>query len=1160
MNELQIILVVAAVMASVGLVAVLVWLLYTTYLNRLERQLAYRKGLYRDLVAGLATRDRALLEPALRDLSTLRDFEALEAVLEEQARGATERPAWLLDAYDRLGLVDKYVAKLGTATQWRERAFAGELLGRVGNAKAVPALLQTIEATRTEDADVREISLRALARIADPRAVAPLVEALKKSEGWLAPRIADILQRHGPLVVEPMIGFLEDPVRHPARAWAASILGEVKALRAFPTLVRALNDLDDEVRAKSASALGQIGDRRAVTYLIDHLLSDPAPFVRARIAQALGQFNDPEVIDRLVRALGDPAWWVRMRSVEALEQIGGHAEGPLLMALDDPDPEIRIRAAVALERLEVPARLIGLLERGEHAPEATETLAKFGLAGARELLAETLLHRSPRVRGTILEAIRRAGRRDLGPELVHAALHDEEPGIRASAFDTLRALGLAEGVSAALEGLGDTDQHVRASAMSLIGQLGGADLADTIRPRTSDPEPEVRAATALALGLTQATGAAPDLIRLLKDPEPTVRAAAAEGAAEAGCREATPTLLTLLGDTDPAVRRETVRALGRLGDRSAVPVLLKHLPGAAPELRDAIAGAVARLDLDAIPSLLDLLIEAGDSASKLAVVHTIAQLRVPRAAAVLGALWKDADPAVRAATAETFGRLGGDDAVRHLMQGLEDPDERVRALAVDGLARQACKEAGPALLALLQNDPATSVRERAALATGLLRTPGGEVALLAAGRPEAPAEVRAAAVLALGAYEQESMVARIVEMADERALRELLGQRIKSDAGYRLLAQRLGDSRHVELQALGARTREQMEASLTEGIRGVLDPAERLRLISGLRAFQGDRSRGALLQVVRSDPSPDVRAAGLLAVAGMLDADELQQAATRALSDPNATVRRTAVTLFGRIAPDRALPNLMKMLRPDDDDPVVLQAVATQAESSFDTFVDLTLGLGLGGRELVIAARVARYIHHPRLPSLLPPMAQSRAPEVRQALAELWQHRPELIDAALLGRLAQDPVVPVRLAAARAWVAAGRADGLAALVTDPDPAVRRETALGFARPGLDSAGALKTLTADPEPEVRAAAVVAGLLRGETETIPSDLPRALLAAAAADVMDREALRRMAADPDPARRRAGAVTLAVLGDAVARRIAAEDPLPAIRNAVRAALPEA
>ena len=358
MTGLPLILAAAATMA-VRCSGVLTWLVYTAWLNRLERRLEARKGVYRDLVTGLAARDRALLEPQLRELATLRDFEALEAVLEEQARSVTERPAWLLDAYDRLGLVDKYVTRLRTATKWRERAFAAELLGRVGNAQAVPVLLETVESTRTEDADVREIALRALARIGDPRAVAPLVEALQHAEVWLVPRIADILTRHGALSIDPMIAFLGEPARHPARAWAASILGEVGAARAFPVLVRVLSDLDDEVRAKSASALGRLGDRRAIAYLLEHLLSDPAPFVRARIAHALGQFDEPDVIDCLVRALGDPAWWVRMRSVEALEQIGRRAEGPLLLALGRPrprNPHPRRRGARTARRAGTPDR------------------------------------------------------------------------------------------------------------------------------------------------------------------------------------------------------------------------------------------------------------------------------------------------------------------------------------------------------------------------------------------------------------------------------------------------------------------------------------------------------------------------------------------------------------------------------------------------------------------------------------------------------------------------------------------------------------------------------------------------------------------------------------------------------------------------------------
>src|SRR5919112_3214661 len=215
-------------MLAIVLLSILAWLLYSAYLDRVERRLATRKGLYRELVSELATRDRALLEPTIHQMSTLYDLDALEAVLEEQARHATGRPAWLLEVYDQMGLVDKYIEKLRNSRKWRDRAFAAELLGRVGSAKAVPALLETVQATQTEDADVREIALRALARIADPHAVPPLISALTNADAWLAPRIADILSRHGDVVVDPLLALLNDSDRQAARAWAANVLGEVR--------------------------------------------------------------------------------------------------------------------------------------------------------------------------------------------------------------------------------------------------------------------------------------------------------------------------------------------------------------------------------------------------------------------------------------------------------------------------------------------------------------------------------------------------------------------------------------------------------------------------------------------------------------------------------------------------------------------------------------------------------------------------------------------------------------------------------------------------------------------------------------------------------------------------------------------------------------------
>ena len=105
MTALNLILIVAGAMLAVGLLTVLAWLIYGWYLDRVERRLAARKGLYRELVSDLATRDRALLQPTIHQMNTLYDLDALEAVLEEQARSSSGRPGWLLEVYDELGPV-----------------------------------------------------------------------------------------------------------------------------------------------------------------------------------------------------------------------------------------------------------------------------------------------------------------------------------------------------------------------------------------------------------------------------------------------------------------------------------------------------------------------------------------------------------------------------------------------------------------------------------------------------------------------------------------------------------------------------------------------------------------------------------------------------------------------------------------------------------------------------------------------------------------------------------------------------------------------------------------------------------------------------------------------------------------------------------------------
>lgn len=1164
MTALNLILIVAGAMLAVGLLTVLAWLIYSWYLDRVERRLAARKGLYRELVADLATRDRALLQPTIHQISTLYDLDALEAVLEEQARGSSGRPGWLLEVYDELGLVDKYIDMLRSARKWRDRAFAAELLGRVGGAKAVPALLETVVATRTEDSDVREVSLRALARIADPRAVEPLIRALETAEGWLAPRIADILTRHGEAVIDPLIAVLNDPSHRPARAWAANVLGEVRAQRSFPSLTRLLGDPEDEVRAKAATALGRLGDRRAIGYLLEHLLTDPAPFVRGRIASSLGQFGGPEVIDRLVRALGDSAWWVRMRSVEALEQIGAGAEAPLLVALDDADPEIRVRAAVALERLGVPDNLVQLIESGERVPEAYETLVKFATTGAREFLAELAQHHSSQVRSAVITAIHRAERRDLADELIQIASADSEAPLRAQSLKVLTSLGIRQALPAALTGLVDNDQHVRAAAVGLVGQLGGSDIVGLLRAQTADTDPSVRAAAVRALGAFGAAGAEADVSRLLRDPDSTVREAAIVAAVDATLRSLVPNLIELLSDGDPRVRRGAASAIGTMGDSTVVPMLLRAFPDPSAGVSEAIAIAVSRLDRGAVAGLVDALIDSPDVESKLTLIRTLTGSPVD-ALPVLLRLRSDPSPEVRGAALESIGRqvrhAGEKEAgVAAIRSGVQDPDELVRARAVDAWVRVAGEDGGEILLALLEEDPSSDVRERAALAIGLLQVSGGEEAVIAASRRAEPANVRAAAVLAAGVFDRQSIVARVVEMPEQGAVRQVLREGLKRDARFRLLGTRLSRARHLELRALALGTDAEAQASLAQGTKSLLDAGDRVRLISSLRAFRGEQSREALLLMVRGDPIPEVRTAALTALGDLLDPDELLSTASRALGDPSAMVRRAAVSLFTRLSPPRALPGLIRALRVDDD-PAVLAAAAGVAEEHFVLFARAALALPVDGERAMLVIRIARHMVHPDLANFLPHFARSGSTEVRTEVAELWRNRPDIADPAALAALTADPDVSIRHCAAGAALAGERYDLLEIMTQDPDSSVRREVALVLGRAGPEGKAGLtilEALGADADMTVRAAAYVSRLLQGMALPQPPELDSQVAAQAVRESADIPSLRRTAQTSSSEEQRlAAALALALLQDEVAMEVARTDPAPTIRHRVAGAL---
>jgi hypothetical protein len=285
----------------------------------------------------------------------------------------------------------------------------------------------------------------------------------------------------------------------------------------------------------------------------------------------------------------------------------------------------------------------------------------------------------------------------------------------------------------------------------------------------------------------------------------------------------------------------------------------------------------------------------------------------------------------------------------------------------------------------------------------------------------------------------------------------------------------------------------------------------------------------------------------------MLDAGELHLTASRALADPHKAVRHAAVGLFAKVAPEKGLPGLMRLLTAEDD-ALVLQTIAHQAEAVFPAFLDLALGMDLEGQEAVLVTRIARYMHHPDLRRVLAIVGRSTAAPVRKAVAELWAARPDLLDDAALEALTADPAVLVRRAAVAAWAAARRFDRLGAMLGDPDPGVRQEIARVF----LDApeTQSLEPLFIDPDEMVRAALFVTRLLRGEWGDPPTTfgISRPAAATAVRRAVPIETLRDVArTERDPARRLPAALALAVLGDEAAYTVMRTDPLWGVRDRV-------
>jgi HEAT repeat protein len=330
------------VVALSSLAAAIVFVAHRHHRARhLEREAAVRTVLFRTLqdpsrsdefVGALFPSDGPILEAKARSLLTDlkgEDRETLARLLDSRGAVAAAR-------------------RQCRSRRAESRSAACQLLGDAGSAFAVLDLVPLLDDRHLA---VRLDAAKALGRLGQPGAVAPLLASVKGRHPIPVDVVAD--------AVEQIRGCPESLLR------------------------QCILDPSASTRAVSAELLGRLQVLDAVGDLIDVLESDPAPHVRVRAARALGRLESPRAIRPLLACLesGSPA--LRAESASALGRLGSPAAIPeLRMMLLGPSLRMSELAAQALSTI-VPQGLATLQHIAEDDHNVAAAVARRTLAARR---------------------------------------------------------------------------------------------------------------------------------------------------------------------------------------------------------------------------------------------------------------------------------------------------------------------------------------------------------------------------------------------------------------------------------------------------------------------------------------------------------------------------------------------------------------------------------------------------------------------------------------------------------------------------------------------------------------------------------------------------------------------------------------------------------
>jgi HEAT repeat protein len=599
----------------------------------------------------------------------------------------------------------------------------------------------------------------------------------------------------------------------------------------------------------------------------------------------------------------------------------------------DPAVELARGAPVRSQRLEA-CRLLGDI--------AGRAFAASWEAAERAAFALLALAREADDRRGILSAMGRGFRNAWLLPFVHRRLSDGDPQVVAAAINAAGGLGfpaLEESIAEFLAG----PPPLRLAAIAALGRMGAMSAVPRLVAILEEGDPgEATAALSALTEMRSPAGHDPAAALLDRQPEPEVLFAAVRYLASLASPQVMPALRRLARDDDPALRllarsatlahqaerdhdtgqrflvalTEPDRAVrAHLARRLRTRPLAEVLEQAAMLVDDDAAGVVQVLGELREPEITSRLLElAGlESLDLLVRARAVAAIEanLPWERESLGQLAcaAGAPVEVRAAAARTLGAFASQAELFDRVGALAaagEPELRgaflwALQLAVrPGALAAADRIRAAAAVGPLLSDPDVTTRRRAAYVAGNLGLDELAPGLLALAERETRADVRLAALIALGELRAVDLFGDLVAVA--RRERDPAAFAAASRA---LTGIALGDRRR-DLAPLAARIVELLTAT---------DPLLREAAVR-LAGAAGGSVPAEAVAALAGDPIPSVRAEVLTAL-GRLGAGEAVLRA--AFADPDPALHERAAEALLVVGGRAALEQVLEFVASEGD-------------------------------------------------------------------------------------------------------------------------------------------------------------------------------------------------------------------------------------------------